>query len=140
MEIALDAAIPTYSGGLGVLAGDTLRAAADLGAPMVAVTLLHRKGYFKQRLDKLGDQSESAEVWHPEEMLDRLEPVVTVALEGRPVQVRAWQFTVKGVRGHTVPVYLLDTGIAENSPWDQALTDSLYGGDLHLRLCQEAIL
>lgn len=140
MEIALDSAIPTYSGGLGVLAGDTLRAAADLGAPLVAVTLLHRKGYFHQRLDRLGDQSESAEVWHPEEVLDRLEPVVTVTLEGRAVQVRAWQFTVRGVRGHTVPVYLLDTGIAENSPWDQSLTDSLYGGDLHYRLCQEAIL
>jgi starch phosphorylase len=140
MEIALDAAIPTYSGGLGVLAGDTLRAAADLGAPMVAVTLLHRKGYFRQRLDRLGHQSETAEIWHPEEMLERLDPVVTVTLEGRPVKVRAWEFTVKGIRGHTVPVYLLDTGLAENSAWDQALTDSLYGGDAHYRLCQEALL
>ena len=140
MEIALDPAIPTYSGGLGVLAGDTLRAAADLGAPMVAVTLLHRKGYFRQRLDRTGNQTENAEVWHPEEMLERLDPVVTVTLEGRPVQVRAWQFAVKGVRGHTVPVYLLDTGVGENSPWDQTLTDSLYAGDLRYRLCQEAIL
>jgi starch phosphorylase len=140
MEIALDPAIPTYSGGLGILAGDTLRAAADLGAPLVAVTLLHRKGYFRQSLDPLGNQTESPEVWPPEVLLEALDPVVTVTIERRPVEVRAWRFRVHGVRGHTVPVYLLDTALPGNDPWDQTLTDCLYGGDLRYRLCQEAIL
>ena len=140
MEIALDPALPTYSGGLGVLAGDTLRGAADLRAPMVAVTLLHRKGHFRQHLDKSGNQSESPEIWHPEEMLEPLEPVVRVAIEGRRVLVRAWRFVVRGVSGYPVPVYLLDTDIADNSLWDRTLTDSLYGGDAHYRLCQEIVL
>jgi glucan phosphorylase len=92
MEIGLDTAIPTYSGGLGVLAGDTLRAAADLGLPMVAVTLLHRHGYFHQRLDAAGNQSESPVVWVPEEVLEPLLPRVTITIEGRSVQVCAWRY------------------------------------------------
>ena len=74
MEVGLDTVIPTYSGGLGVLAGDTLRAAADLGVPMVAVTLVHRKGYFRQRLDDSGNQFESPAIWHMEEVLEPLAP------------------------------------------------------------------
>src|SRR5579862_2835583 len=89
MEIALDPAVPTYSGGLGVLAGDTLRSAADLGVRMVAVTLLHRKGYFSQHLDSHGNQSESPAQWNPEEKLELMKPVVTVNIEGREVKVRA---------------------------------------------------
>src|SRR5829696_10151686 len=106
MEICLDQAIPTYSGGLGVLAGDTLRSAADLGVPLVAVTLLHRKGYFEQHLDASGQQSELPVHWSPEEELEPVDARSTVTIEGREVQVRAWKFTVKGVRGHEVPVYL----------------------------------
>src|SRR5215468_7336560 len=97
MEVGLDTALPTYSGGLGILAGDTLRAAADLGVPMVAVTLLHRKGYFRQRLDATGNQLESPQVWHLEETLEPVLPRVSVTLEGRSVQVRAWCLTVHGV-------------------------------------------
>jgi glycogen phosphorylase len=140
MEIGLDAAIPTYSGGLGVLSGDTLRAAADLGLPMAAVTLLHRKGYFRQHLDAAGNQSETPTVWMPEEVLEPLSPRVTVTIAGRSVQVCAWRYVVRGVFGHTVPVYLLDTDLAENSPWDRTLTDHLYGGDSYYRLCQEVVL
>ncbi|MBI3796291.1 MAG: alpha-glucan family phosphorylase [Deltaproteobacteria bacterium] len=140
MEVGVDSAIPTYSGGLGVLAGDTLRAAADLGVPMVAVTLLHRKGYFRQSLDDSGNQSESPAIWHMEEVLEPLSARVTVTLEGRAVQVCAWRFIVRGVFGHTVPVYFLDTALAENSSYDQTLTDHLYGGDDHYRLCQEVVL
>jgi starch phosphorylase len=140
MEIGLDAAIPTYSGGLGVLAGDTLRAAADLGLPMVAVTLLHRRGYFRQHLDAEGYQSESPVVWSPEEVLEPLAPRVTVTIEGRPVQLCAWRSVVRGVFGQSVPVYFLDAALEENSPWDRTLTDHLYGGDSHYRLCQEVIL
>ena len=140
MEIGVDPSLPTYSGGLGILAGDTLRAAADAGAPVVAITLLHRKGYFRQHLDARGNQTESAPVWEPEEHLAAIEPRAVIHIEGRPVIVRAWRYDVNGVTGHTVPVYFLDTNLPENSPWDQGLTDTLYGGDSSYRLCQEAIL
>jgi glycogen phosphorylase len=140
MEIGLDAAIPTYSGGLGVLAGDTLRAAADLGLPMVAVSLLHRKGYFRQHLDASGNQSESPVAWVPEEVLEPLSSRVTVTIAGRSVQVWAWRYVIRGVFGDTVPVYLLDTDVEGNSPWDRTLTDHLYGGDSYYRLCQEVVL
>jgi len=140
MEVGLDPAMPTYSGGLGVLAGDTLRAAADWGVPMVGVTLLYRKGYFRQHLDASGNQSESPSIWYPEEFLEPLEPRVSVNIEGREVQVRAWRYVLEGVRGHSVPVYLLDTALAENSPWDQTLTDHLYHGGDRYRLAQEVVL
>ncbi|MFH1740839.1 MAG: alpha-glucan family phosphorylase, partial [bacterium] len=140
MEIALDPAIPTYSGGLGVLAGDTLRSAADLGVPMVAVTLLHRKGYFRQNLDQHGNQSEAPEGWNPEQLLEPMEPLGEVVIEGRVLQLRAWRFLIRGISGHTIPVYLLDTALPKNSPWDRGLTDHLYGGDSHYRLCQEVVL
>ena len=140
MEIALETALPTYSGGLGVLAGDTLRAAADLGAPMVAVTLLHRKGYFVQHLDAAGHQTESPVEWRPEEKLEQLQPRVTVEIEGRTVHVRAWRYMVRGETGRTVPVFLLDTALPENSADDQRITDTLYGGDADYRLRQEIVL
>src|SRR5438445_11612225 len=97
MEICLDQAIPTYSGGLGVLAGDTLRAAADLGLPMVAVTLLHRRGYFRQRLDLAGNQLESPVVWVPEEVLEPMSSRVTIAIEGGSGQDFAGGTWVAGV-------------------------------------------
>ena len=140
MEICLEQAIPTYSGGLGVLAGDTLRSAADLAVPVVAVTLLHRKGYFEQHLDASGQQTETPVHWKPEEVLERVDAWTTVTLEEREVRVTAWKYVVKGVRGHEVPVYLLDTNVPENSEWDRTLTDTLYGGDDHYRLCQEIVL
>jgi glycogen phosphorylase len=140
MEICLEQAIPTYSGGLGVLAGDTLRSAADLGVPMVAVSLLHRKGYFHQYLDASGQQTDTPVAWRPEEVLEPLHITVSVEIEGRTVQVRPWRYTVRGLNHHTVPVYLLDTALPENSEWDRTLTDYLYGGDTHYRLCQEIVL
>src|ERR1043166_7802667 len=140
MEICLDAAIPTYSGGLGVLAGDTLRSAADLNVPMVGITLLHRKGYFEQHLDASGQQTEAAVAWNPEDKLEPVDARATVLVEGRTVHIRAWKFVVRGVGGAEVPVYLLDTQLPENTEWDRALTDSLYGGDGHYRLCQEIVL
>jgi starch phosphorylase len=140
MEVGLEPALPTYSGGLGVLAGDSLRAAADLGVPMVGVTLLHRKGFFRQHLDGHGNQTESPAAWSPEQLLEPLPARVAVAIEGRPVQVRAWRYVIQGVSGQTVPVYFLDTALEQNSPWDRTLTDSLYGGDQRYRLCQEVVL
>ncbi len=140
MEICLEQSIPTYSGGLGVLAGDTLRSAADLGVPLIAVTLLHRKGYFHQHLDASGHQTETPVEWKPEEKLERVPGRSTVTIEGRTVHVAAWKYLVKGVRGHEVPVYLLDTLLEENSESDRALTNYLYGGDERYRLCQEIVL
>jgi starch phosphorylase len=140
MEIALHPDIPTYSGGLGVLAGDTLRSAADLGVPITAVTLVHRKGYFRQRLDASGQQTEQPQPWRPEQVLQSVPGKVSILIEGRRVAIRAWRFEVEGVAGSIVPVYLLDTDLPENSEWDRGLTDHLYGGDQHYRLCQEAVL
>jgi glycogen phosphorylase len=140
MEIAVVPELPTYSGGLGVLAGDTLRAAADMGLPLAAVTLAHRKGYFRQHLDANGIQSEEAQPWSPETMLAAEEPIVTVTIEGRPVALRAWRYEMEGVTGHRIPIYFLDTNLEQNDPADRTLTDSLYGGDTNYRLRQEAIL
>jgi starch phosphorylase len=140
MEIALDKAVPTYSGGLGVLAGDTLRSAADLSVPVVGITLLHRKGYFQQHLDETGNQTEGPVIWRPEDKLETVDARTTVMIEGRTVHIRAWKYPVRGVTGHEVPVYLLDTQLPENAEWDQTLTDYLYGGDNHYRLCQEIVL
>ena len=130
MDVAVDSKIPTYSGGLGVLAGDMLRTAADLEIPMVAVSLVHRKGYFDQRLDSRGNQLESPAKWSPEEHLQRLSPRVSLPIEGRHVQVRAWQYTFTGITGHVVPLFLLDTDLPENESADRGLTDFLFGGDI----------
>ncbi|MEK7236712.1 MAG: alpha-glucan family phosphorylase, partial [Nitrospirota bacterium] len=140
MEIGLESGMPTYSGGLGVLAGDTIRSAADLDVPMVAVSLLHRRGYFFQRLDTHGRQSEEPVAWPVNDFAELIDERVTVDIEGRTVHVRAWRYRVQGESGHVVPVYLLDTDVSENQPWDRTLTDVLYGGDDHYRLCQEVVL
>ena len=140
MEIGLESAMRTYSGGLGILAGDTVRAAADLGLPMVAVTLLHRKGYFRQELDSDGVQKELPDEWTIEDYVTEMPQRVAVRLEGRTVQLRAWEYAVAGANGHRVPVYFLDSDLEGNSSWDRTLTHFLYGGDARYRLCQEAIL
>jgi len=114
MEIAIQPAMPTYSGGLGVLAGDTLRSAADLGVPLVAFTLAHRKGYFQQHLSATGLQTEDVQPWSPEEFCTEEAARITVAIEGRVVAVRAWRYDLAGLFGHIVPIYLLDTDLEEN--------------------------
>ena len=140
MEIALENAMPSYSGGLGVLAGDTVRAAADLRLPMVAVSLLYRKGYFTQRLAEDGSQTEEPVEWRVEDFLQE-EPVrANVSIEDRRVELRCWRYTVKGVRGFEVPVYFLDADLPSNAASDRNLTGSLYGGDSYYRLCQEVVL
>jgi starch phosphorylase len=140
MEIGLDPEMPTYGGGLGILAGDTLKAAADLGLPMVGITLLHRKGYLFQHLDSWGNQSESDNTWYPEEHLEALPQRVSLDVQGRQVLVRAWRHLIVGAQGHTVPVYFLDTELYENRDEDRRITDYLYGGDARYRLKQEAVL
>jgi len=140
MEIAVDAEIPTYAGGLGVLAGDTIRSAVDLKVPMVAVTLLYRKGYFYQTLDASGWQREEPVEWVVDDFLEEMPQRAAVALEGRSVHIRSWKYEVSDSGGFKVPVYFLDSDLPENSEGDRTLTHSLYGGDQRYRLCQEAIL
>lgn len=140
MEIAINPGMPTYSGGLGVLAGDTLRSAADLGVPLVAFTLLHRKGYFRQHLDENGKQSEEAQPWTVTDFCTEEAPRVTVSIEDRTVTLRAWRYDMVGRSGHTIRIYLLDSDLPENTNWDRSLTDHLYGGDSNYRLQQEIIL
>src|SRR5271165_4971717 len=140
MEIAIHPSMPTYSGGLGVLAGDTLRSAADLGVPLVAFTLLHRKGYFRQRLDEAGNQTEEVQSWNPADFCAEEPARITVSVEDRVVTVRAWRYDLVGRGGHIVPIYMLDTDLDPNSGWDRGLTDHLYGGDTNYRLQQEIVL
>jgi len=140
MEIALENAMPSYSGGLGVLAGDTIRAAADLRLPMVAGSLLYRKGFFTQRLAEDGTQTEEPVEWRVEDFLTEEPARASVPLEDRRVELRCWRYAVKGVRGFEVPVYFLDADLPSNAEADRALTGALYGGDSYYRLRQEVLL
>jgi len=140
MEIAVAPNVATYSGGLGVLAGDVVRAAADAGYPMAAVTLLYRDGYFRQHLDAGGLQHEEPQHWRPEALLEELVPAVTIPISGRPVAVGIWRYSVAGIDGDTVPVYFLDTDRPENDDAARGLTRALYGGDARYRLEQETLL
>lgn len=140
MEIGVSEAMPTYSGGLGVLAGDTVFAGADMQIPMVAVSLLPRKGYFFQRLTSDGRQVEEPVAWSVDDLLQEMTPRVSVTIENRPVQVRCWKYDVVGLSGFVIPVYLLDTDLEENDPEARELTWYLYGKDKKYRLCQEVLL
>src|SRR5512143_636962 len=140
MEIALRPDIPTYSGGLGVLAGDTVRSAADLELPLVTVSLASRKGYFRQRIDADGRQLEEPDPWDPAQWASALQARVVVPIEGREVWVGGWLYVLAGQMGGRQPVILLDTNFAENAPEDRELTDYLYGDGDDYRLKQEIVL
>ena len=140
MEVAVDSRMPTYSGGLGVLAGDTLKACADLKIPIVAVTLLSAKGYFDQELDEWGNQKERPVHWDPDAFTRSLPTTVSVSIEGRSVRIRARQYDIAGATGYSVPLFLLDTNVEDNTPDDKELTSYLYGGDERYRLAQEIVL
>jgi starch phosphorylase len=140
MEIALRSEIPTYSGGLGVLAGDTVRSAADLELPLVTVSLVSREGYFRQSLDAKGRQVEQPDPWEPSRFARALDAKVSVPIEGRTVWVRGWLYVLESPLGGRQPVVLLDTDLPENSEADRTLTHHLYGGDREYRLKQEIVL
>ena len=142
MEFGIHESVPVYSGGLGVLAGDHLKSASDLGLPLVGVSLMYREGYFRQYLNADGWQQER----YPEndffslpliaETNDQDEPIlVSVDLPGREVKLRVWRIQVG-----RVPLYLLDANIPQNRPEDRAITSQLYGGDTTTRIQQEIIL
>jgi len=140
MEVAIASDMPTYSGGLGVLAGDTLKAAADLGMPMVGVTMLWRNGYFKQEIDEKGWQHEENAIWDYHSKLRKLENYARVKIEGQSIRIETWEYEIIGKYGHRIPVYFLDTNLPENPDYVRNLNQYLYGGDEHDRLCQEVIL
>ena len=139
MEIALRSEIPTYSGGLGVLAGDTMRSAADLALPLVAVSLVSHAGYFRQQIDAQGRQVEYAALWEPRDWAQPLDARIAVPIEGRAVWIAAWLYELEGSAGRQ-PVLLLDTDLSENAPDDRQITHYLYGGDDAYRLKQEIVL
>jgi starch phosphorylase len=140
MEIGFDPKIPTYSGGLGILAGDTLKACADLKVPIIGITLISEKGYFTQTLNPQdGSQIENPTIWE-KSLLQKLPARVTVQIEGRTVAIQAWQYLINGITGFDVPVILLDTDVPENTEEDRTITSFLYGGDQRYRLMQEVVL
>ncbi|MFG0284274.1 MAG: alpha-glucan family phosphorylase [Phycisphaerales bacterium JB039] len=140
MEIALEPSVPTYAGGLGVLAGDHLRAAADAGLPLVGVTLLHAGGHFRQRLSARGEQIEEPVTWDVREYLTPLDTRAMIRIEGRPVEIGAWKYHLPGAGGESTAAILLDTNLPENAEQDRRITDRLYLGDERHRLKQEAVL
>ena len=140
MEIALRAEMHTYSGGLGVLAGDTARSCADLELPIVFVSLISRQGYLRQEITASGDQIEHPDPWSPEAFATPLRAKVAVLIEGREVWVRPWLYVLASGPGLDVPVLLLDTDLHENAVEDRRITDTLYGGDQAYRLKQEIVL
>ena len=140
MEIGLKNEIKTYSGGLGVLAGDTIKSAADLRLPMVAVSLLTKRGFFKQELDPFGRQKELPDEWNPTNFMVRLADRITVGIESRDVQIAPWLYVVESATGGKLPVIFLDTDLPENAPEDREITLCLYGGDATYRLKQEIVL
>ena len=140
MEIGLRREMHTYSGGLGILAGDAARSAADLGLPMVFVTLASRSGYLHQEIDAQGSQIDRPDPWNPEDYTQALSVMVAVAIEGRTVWIRSWLYELKSPLGRQVPIILLDTNVAENDVRDRSITDRLYGGDQIDRMRQEIVL
>lgn len=140
MEIGIKSEIPTYSGGLGVLAGDTIRSAADLKLPLIAVTLVSRKGYLRQKITEHGEQLEYPEEWEPSRFMKLLPATVTVKVGGREIKIGVWLYEQQSPTGGVVPLLFLDTDLEENSPEDRGITDFLYGGDERYRLKQEIVL
>ena len=140
MEIALESAIPTYAGGLGILAGDTVRSAADLQVPLVGVSLVSHSGFFRQELTKEGVQLEHPDPWEPSQRLRRLGAKIALAMENREVWVGAWLYVVQAHLGGAIPIVLLDTDLPENQLADREITQVLYGGDNVYRLRQEIVL
>lgn len=140
MEVALESDIPTYSGGLGVLAGDTLRSMADLEIPAVAVTLSYSTGYFYQMVDPSGYQTEREIRWDFSSEFDKIRTTITLPLQDKTFKVGAWIYKIVGQTGHIIPVYLLDTDLPSNEHWQRQFTHVLYDATPFQRLVQEMIL
>jgi glycogen phosphorylase len=141
-EFALHQSLPIYAGGLGVLAGDHCKESSDLGLPLIGVGFMYPQGYFHQSVSPEGWQKESYERldWNDAPIEPAITPegdpcIVPVPLGNRSVLVKVWR-----VRLGRVKLYLLDTDLEENAPWDRELTARLYGGDRETRVQQEIVL
>ncbi len=139
MEIALENSIKSYAGGLGVLAGDTLKSAADLRVPMAGITLLNNKGYFKQVITKDGQQQEESDTYDHKNF-KKLKERIKIKIGQDVVVVQAWQYLIKGYCGYLVPVYFLDTNLKVNKKIYRDLTGTLYQAGNEYRFMQEIIL
>jgi starch phosphorylase len=140
MEVGIKSDMPTYSGGLGILAGDVIRSSADLRIPLVAVTLVSKKGYLKQKIMPDGRQLEYPEEWEPSKFMKLLSSTITVKIGGRDVKVGVWVYEQESLTGGIVPVLFLTTDVEGNVQEDREITDFLYGGDETYRLKQEIVL
>lgn len=139
MEIGLTSSMPTFAGGLGILAADIMRSCADLSVPAACMTICWQHGYLHQHIHADGTQEYENTPWDPASILKRLPETVKVKIEGREVTVGVWLYEIVS-NGHTVPVYFLDTNLPENTPPDREITSFLYGGDLSMRIRQEVVL
>ncbi|KKW37305.1 MAG: Glycogen phosphorylase, partial [Candidatus Peribacteria bacterium GW2011_GWB1_54_5] len=139
MEIGIRSEMPTYAGGLGMLAGDIMRSCADMGLNAACITMCWQHGYMKQKIYPDGSQSYADRQWNPADFMKRVDETITVTVEGRDVKVGAWMYELEGME-KTVPVFFLDTNIEGNQPGDREITKYLYGGDGAMRLKQEVVL
>ena len=139
-EIGLWSELHTYSGGLGVLAGDHVKSAADAGTPLVGVTLLYHQGYARQHIDANGVQTESFPEFDLNEHVSKTKIVLKLHLDGQPLSAYVWKADIVGQSGHIVPVYFIDTRHPANSSEHQELSSRLYGGDDEVRIRQEYVL
>ncbi|MBT3292658.1 alpha-glucan family phosphorylase [Candidatus Peregrinibacteria bacterium] len=140
MEIGLRSDVPTYAGGLGMLAGDMMRSCADMGVNAACVTMCWQHGYMKQTIHADGSQTYEDRKWNPIDVMKKVDKTISVTVEGREIKVGAWIYDVAGIEENIVPVIFLDTNLEENSPQDREITKYLYGGDGYMRLKQEVVL
>lgn len=140
MEIGISHDIPTYAGGLGILAGDLLKSFADMNAPMIGISLINSKGYFHQKINENGEQSEQPVDWDPNKFMVLMPNLVNIRVENREIHIRAWQLVIRGQGGHNIPIFFLDTNVDGNGDYDKTITSYLYGGDRQYRLMQEIVL
>jgi starch phosphorylase len=140
MEIGISHSIPTYAGGLGILAGDLIKSFADMRVPVIGITLINSKGYFHQVIDNDGNQIETPVEWRVNDFMVLMPNIISVNIEGREVKVRVWKHMIRGCSGYNIPIFFLDTNTDDNTPYDKTLTSSLYGGDKSYRLAQEIVL
>lgn len=140
LEIMLETDIPSYAGGLGILAGDVLRSMADLSVPAVGVSLVYSGNTFVQSIDPSGNQKFTEAYWQRMDQLSRLPNRVTITIADTPVIIGCWRYDMVGLNGFVVPIYLLDTNLPENPPWIRDITGNLYSGNQDTRICQEIVL
>jgi glycogen phosphorylase len=140
LEFGLKPEIKTYCGGLGILAGDTIKSAADLGLNMFGVSILYKKGWFKQQIEASGEQQELEDLWNYEQYLMPVDLDYSLNIAGEKVKVKVWKYEVIGITGHSAPVYFLDTDLPENSEKMRKISENVYPSDKQVRIAQEMLL